>query len=151
MLFKQEAHWVFDKSPHTGKPKTQICLPVKQDDLMLCKPTGEIIEVRCPRRVLKVGGYYHVEVQRGQPSLGRIVVKRIALTDVRAVPIYWKEAGYASAIDLASVWAHRYDTEFYDEHILGKVPDPPAFWARLLDRPAHLYECWRITFEPVIE
>ena len=152
MIFGDEAPWVFDKSPHTGKPKTTHCLLVADTHLMLCKPSGEIVTIESGTRdLVALNGTYCVQEAHNKPALGRIkVVRMSAIKNVRFLSeSNLENCGFKTTDDFLQVWAYHHDHAFYKAAILGVGLRPLDVWLLLRDRPDHLYTAWAINFEVV--
>lgn len=144
MKFHDEAIWVNGVSEHTGEPKTQICLPIRCDQ-MVCQD-GNISQVP---KLARVGRTVYVTGENGGPPLGQIEILSIAQVDVRHTlsDASVRNCGFASRRLLLEVWAYRHDNEFYNERLLGVKK---ARIRRLISkRPFHNYLAWLITFKPV--
>ena len=116
MIFQHTAQWVLDKSPHTGRAKTQTRRPAKSGDhIVTASPHDNTIVAveRNGRLLYEVGRTYAVQPGRGKRSLGRIRLRGIRREE-RAGNIAQGDAraeGFATPDDFRSVWANLYNRD----------------------------------------
>jgi hypothetical protein len=122
MIFQRTYQWVLDRSPNTGKPKTQTRRLAKDGDIIitpsnhpldhtarLSSPKSIFAVERNGRLLYEVGRTYAIQPGRGKHTLGRIrlraivreVAQEISEGDARA-------EGFASPAEFREVWIELY-------------------------------------------